>query len=72
MRCSRSARSASFAKQSSNSRRNTWADDFAWTSRVSGPPEHCLDVPLVFDVLADPAVEPALTDGAAYTPESAG
>src|SRR4051794_4502150 len=35
----------------------TWLYDFTWRSAVSGLAEHCLDVPFVFDLLEDPAVE---------------
>jgi para-nitrobenzyl esterase len=31
----------------------TWVYDFAWPSAVAGIAGHCLDVPFVFDVLAD-------------------
>jgi para-nitrobenzyl esterase len=30
--------------------------DFAWRSPVSGVAGHCLDVPFIFDLLADPDV----------------
>jgi para-nitrobenzyl esterase len=35
----------------------TWVYDFAWRSGASGVAGHCLDVPFVFDVLADDHVE---------------
>ncbi|WP_430647904.1 carboxylesterase/lipase family protein [Agromyces sp. GXS1127] len=34
----------------------TWAYRFSWRSPVSGAAVHCLDVPFLFDVLADPHV----------------
>jgi para-nitrobenzyl esterase len=34
----------------------TWVYDFAWRSPVSGVAGHCLDVPFIFDLLADPDV----------------